>query len=72
MSQSRERSTQHTMNTNDTTAAEQIAKKSHAAAVEACKAYGIKLPDEIKLRMFVPQYRHTYMMEYKRLLSEVI
>lgn len=54
------------------TIAERIAETAHANAVEACKAYGIQLPEARKMMMFVPQYHHTYMAEYKRMLSEAI
>ena len=54
------------------TPAENIAALAHSAAAAACAAYGIEIPINRRLAMFVPQYKHSYMLEYNRLLSDLI
>ena len=59
------------MTTKPNTAAE-VAIIAHNHAEMACMAYGVTLPDNKKLRMFVPQYNLTYTSEFNRLMSELI
>jgi len=54
------------------TPAEHIAALAHSAAAAACAAYGIDVPTNRRMAMFVPQYNHSYILEYNRLLSELI
>jgi hypothetical protein len=55
-----------------TNTASEIAVIAHKHAEMACAAYKIELPESKKMRMFVPQYNHTYTSEFNRMMNELI